>query len=198
MKAASICVTVASWLCFLDVGHGQEAPAATAAGPPLCSASGSVGLTVSELVGPKFAMVGEGEEARIVRLYAQEDSRSVNPVPFVHCASHNTTDNSHKKYSWSISLGALTISNTDLNVFAGLSFHVGRNQYFTFGKNWRSVSVLPEEQALGAKPVRMDILSDLPRSTESGWFIAWSYGLLGEPEPDTTQPTCGTFRCLVE
>ena len=162
-------ISILCW-CLLLSGLGQ------AQTTPETEIGGSVGVAVSTIVEPKFLIDKSGEHPLVIQSLHAQDERSVGVVPFAHVMRQR---GSNRDY-WGFSFGGTNASSDDLNLFAGFSYHLAHNFYITAGMNWKSVPTLPAEQKLNHPPLRDDILADLPTRTEKGFFIAWTYAVVGE------------------
>ena len=54
--------------------------------------------------------------------------------------------------------------------------------YFTLGWNWSAIDRLPAGQQLGAAPMNDNILNNLPKRTDDGWFLAVSFKFMSPGE----------------
>ena len=111
----------------------------------------------------------------VVSARSIEDSHEINLAPFVHYVRDKETPHGRAA---ALSFGVGELTSQKVNVFAGVSWHFGHQSYFTIGTNWRTVQTLPFGQALNEKPIRDDVLMNLPTRTDRGYFISWTYAVV--------------------
>ena len=143
--------------------------------------STSVGVAISNLVEPKYVISGVGDAANVIRAVSFEDDRRFDVVPLVHYVfdqddrGNGLYDKAHTGWAFTAGLGG--IQDESLSILYGLSYHFGHDFYLTFGYELRAVKTLPSEQALGAPPVRDNVLMDLPLRRERGTFFSFTYAI---------------------
>ena len=145
--------------------------------------AGSLGVVASTVVDPIFVIEETGGSKQVTQALHAQDENTISVVPFAHVAGPIRGSEVH---NWAFSFGGTDASTDDLNLFAGISYHFGHSFYVTIGRNWRSVPTLPAEQKLNHAPLRDDILTNLPTRTEQGYFLAWTYALIGRNDSPTS------------
>lgn len=141
----------------------------------------SGGLTISDVVDPRFAVVNDPNSTTtppatiVVRDEEAEDSQKLGFGGFLHV--HNE--------KWK--LGDVPIAGTfglgiqeksSISAFIGVSAAAFDLAYVTVGWNWSSVDRLPAGQEIGAPPINDNVLNNLPKKTDDGWFLAVSFKLM--------------------
>lgn len=145
----------------------------------------SGGVTISDVVDPRFAVVNDPNSTTVppativVRDEEAEDSQKLGFGGFLHV--HNE--------KWK--LGDVPIAGTfglgieeknSISAFVGVSAAAFDLAYLTLGWNWSSVDRLPAGQELGAPPINDNVLNNLPKKTDDGWFLAVSFKLMSPGE----------------
>lgn len=152
----------------------------------------SGGFTISSVTDPRYAVIDDPGSVTtppgsiVVQNGAAEDEYNLGFAGFVHV--HN------RKWRWKdISIaptfGIGVGDQNTLSGFAGVGFGAGNIGYINVGWNWRQVDRLPTGQQLGAPPISDNVLSDIPKRVDDGWFIGFSFRFMSPGESFFTGKT---------
>jgi hypothetical protein len=145
----------------------------------------SGGLTISDVVDPRFAVIADPASTAtpptkiVVRDRDAEDSQKLGFAGFLHV--HN---DKWQPFGVPIAgtFGLGMQDNNSINGFLGVSAAAFDLAYLTLGWNWSSVERLPAGQRVGAAPINDNVLNNMPRKTDTGWFLGISFKLMSPGE----------------
>lgn len=145
----------------------------------------SGGLTVSDVVDPRFAVVNDPDsttspaQSIVIRDMGAEDSQKLGFAGFLHVHNENWQ---WKGVAFAPTFGLGIAEENSMSGFVGMSAAAFDLAYLTFGWNWSSVDRLPAGQVLGEAPISDNVLNDLPSRIDDGWFIGISFKLMSPGE----------------
>jgi hypothetical protein len=141
------------------------------------------GVTVSNLVDPKFALgpnpSGVASDPQvIIEDRSAEDRKKLGFAGFLHVHNPNCS-----KWAWlcdhtAASLGLGISSGSNVSIFLGGSYRLSGQWFATLGYNWGAVDRLPNGERLGHPPTTSNALSNLGSRTSGAIFFSLSYAFL--------------------
>ena len=136
-------------------------------------------FTISDLTDKVFSLregAVDGESVMLVERDAQaEDDYRLGFAGLINVFHHR-----HPLFAGSFGLGIN--ENSDVSFFIGPSWRLGGSAFLTAGWNWGPVTRLPSGTREGDPVTDANLLADLPKKTDSAFFVAVSYSFLSPGE----------------
>ena len=145
----------------------------------------SGGISISSVVDPRFAIVNDAASTSsppgtiVIRDKGAEDGQKLGFAGYLHIH--------HEKFKagpipLAVTFGLGIEDQSTINAMIGLSAAASDLAYITLGYNWSSVDRLPAGQQLGKSPINENVLNDLPKRTDGGWFLGVSFKFMSPGE----------------